>query len=141
MKNIFLTIITLTGLFSFVNAQAYINVKSTVPDEETSWFVLYVNEEAQDAFPYDEMEAEDLDPGSYEIHLNFNSDTIADIFFKVNLAKGDSLYYEVVPLKEFSREARKAGRGFGRLFDENRNIRMRDGYVEAYRLRKVTKDK
>lgn len=141
MKQIFSIIALLIGIIFSAGAQAYINVKSTVPEQETSWFILYVNEEPQDAFAYDEMEAEDLLPGKYELRLAFNSDTIADVYETVKLERGDSLYFEVVDMKEFKQEARKAGRGFGRLFDKDRDVRTKDGYVEIYQLRELETEK
>jgi hypothetical protein len=134
MKHLLLLIVGIFALIFSANAQVYINVQSAVPEEETSWFILYLDEEPQDAFHYPEMEVEDLLPGKYELRLAFNADTIADVSKTVKVQRGDSLYFKVVHLKELKKEARKAGRGFGRLFDKDKSVREKETLKEVYRL-------
>lgn len=132
------------GIFIFLfsaHAQVYVKVQSAVPKEETSWFILYLDEEPQDAFHDSEMEIEDLLPGKYELRLAFNADTIADVSKKIKTERGDSLYFQVVHLKDFKKEARKAGRGFGRLFNRDKSVREKEALKEVYKLEEIKPEK
>lgn len=131
--SIFLIIFTALG----TQAQCYVKVESAYPEEEISWFILYIDEEPQDAFHDYEMEAEDLLPGKYELRLAFNADTIADCVEKIKPERGDSLYFKVEKISEFKGEARKAGRGLGRLFRKNKSIHDKEELKEVYILKEV----
>lgn len=140
MKQLLLLTAGILAFLFSAHAQVYINVQSAYPEEETSWFILYLDEEPQDAFHYPEMEVEDLLPGKYELRLAFISDTIADITEKIKTERGDSLYFKVKKMSDLKGEARKAGRGFGRLFDKDKSVREKEVLKEVYILKEVKKD-
>jgi len=65
MKNII--IIFVLSFISFnLFSQGYIKVYTDLK-EETSQFIVYLNEESQDAYPSDETEIEGLLPGKFKV--------------------------------------------------------------------------
>ncbi|MEA2041095.1 MAG: hypothetical protein U9N85_00895 [Bacteroidota bacterium] len=139
MKNIILSLLfTIIATFG-AKAQSVLEIYTEYPEEKTSWFMLYLDEESQDAFPTDSIQVEDLKVGTYELQLSFNSDTIADYQQTISIPANDTVRYKVVKMKEFGREARKMGRGFRRLFGKE-DIHTKEVFTEVYTLKVVAEE-
>jgi len=130
-----LVIILCFGFLSFNSfSQGYIKVYSDLP-EETAQFIVYLNKEAQDAYPSDETEIEGLLPGKYTLQVSFNSDTIADWSKTFKLKKNEHLIFRVEKMGKFSKDAKKLGRNM------KKDTKDDDGLVQYYRLVQVREEK
>lgn len=129
-------IILISILFSyFVNfSQGSIKIYTELK-EETAQFMVWLNEEAQDAFPSDEVIIEDLLPGKYVLQVSFNSDTIADWVKTFKMNKNEKIVYEVIKMRDFGKSVRKVGRGFGKMSGKTEENDS-DDLVQYYRLEK-----
>jgi len=130
-KLILIFILSLTYFNAF--SQGYIKVYSDL-EEETSQFIVYLNEEAQDAYPSDETDIEGLLPGKYTLQVSFDSDTIADWTKTFKLKKNEHLIFRVEKMKQFSKDAGKLGRNM------KKDAEGDDGLVQYYRLVQVRED-
>jgi len=124
-KIVFLSILILVSINLF--SQAYIKVYTDLK-EETSQFIVYLNEEAQDAYPSDETEIESLLPGKYQLTVSFNSDTIADWTKTFKLKKNEHLIFKVEKMNKFSKDAKQLGRNI------KKDAKGDDGLVQYYKL-------
>ncbi len=126
MKKIILLLVL---FFVSINlfSQGYIKVFTDLT-EETSQFIVYLNEEAQDAYPSDETEIEGLLPGKYQLIVCFNSDTIADWTKTFKLKKNEHLIFKVEKMNKFSKDAKQLGRNI------KKNTKGDDGLVQYYKL-------
>ncbi len=122
-KSVFIFIFSILSLNLF--SQGYIKVYTDLK-EETSQFIVYLNEEAQDAYPSDETEIEGLLPGKYTLTVSFDSDTIADWSKTFKLKKNQHLIYKVVKVNEFAKDAQELGRNISKKDD--------NGLVLYYKL-------
>ncbi len=136
MKKSILTSILI--LAYFVNfSQGSITVYTELK-EETAQFMVWLNEESQDAYPSDEVIMDKLLPGKYILQVSFDSDTIADWTKKIKLKRNEKIVYKVVKMKGFGKDVGKVGRGFGKITgttEEN----VSDDIVQYYRLEKQKK--
>ncbi len=107
-------------------------------EEETSFIMVWLNEDPQDAYPSDEVIMENLLPGKYMLQVSFNSDTIADWVKTFKLKKNEQIVYKVVKMKAFGKDIGKVGRGFGTKTGKTEE--SDDDLVQYYRLEKVKKD-
>jgi hypothetical protein len=123
------------GLWSQSSIKIYTDL-----EEESSFFIVYLNQEQQDAFPSDEMLIESLLPGKYELRVSFDSDTIADWVKTIDLKKNEQLVYKVVKMKEFGKDVGKVGRGFGQVTGTTEEDQAAD-LVQYYKLEKVKEEK
>lgn len=125
-------------LFSLISlnlfSQGYIKVYTDLK-EETSQFIVYLNEESQDAYPSDETEIEGLLPGKYILTVSFNSDTIADWSEKLKLKKNEHLTFKVEKINKFLKDANKMGRNM------KKDAKDDDGLVQYYRLVQIREEK
>lgn len=122
-------------LFYFVSfSQASIKIYTNLK-EETAQFMVWLNEESQDAYPSDEVIIEDLLPGKFVLQVSFNSDTIADWVKTFKLKKNEKVVYEVVKMKDFGKSVGKVGRGFGKMSGKTEENDS-DDLVQYYRLEK-----
>ncbi len=89
MKIISFTLsLVLLSLITF--SQGSIKVYTEL-EEETSHFMVWLNEDPQDAYPSDEVIVENLLPGKYTLQVSFNSDTIADWVKTFKLKKNEKI--------------------------------------------------
>ena len=130
-KSVLIFILSLTTFNVF--SQGYIKVYSDL-EEETSQFIVYLNEEAQDAYPSDETEIEGLLPGKYTLQVSFDSDTIADWTKTFKMKKNEHLIFRVEKMKQFSKDAGKLGRNM------KKDAEGDDGLVQYYRLVQVREE-
>ncbi len=134
MKKIALLIVfIISGLL--LQAQCSVKIYTRLK-AETSQFIVWVNGEQQDAYVSDSFFMDNMLPGKYTFRVGFDADTIADCVKTINLKKNMHCEYEVVALQNFGKDARKVGRGFGRMTgntgeDEAENL------VQCYRLKKI----
>lgn len=105
-------------------------------EEETSWFMVYVNEEPQDAMPSDEVIVEDLYSGKYELRVSFDSDTIADWTKTIKLKKGEKIEFKVVKMHKFGQDVGKVGRGVGKMTGKTEDDDAED-LIQYYKLEKI----
>ncbi len=136
MKKILITILILTAISLKLSAQAYVHVKSSTPRDENSWFILYLDDKPQDAFPSDEMDVKINSPGIYTIRLSFKSKRAADLFFKVDIDEQDSSYYEVVPLNKLLKTTISIGRKIEGIIKNGNQSK----YREEYAIKKINKN-
>ncbi len=129
-KLVFIFIFSILSLNLF--SQGYIKVYTDLK-EETSQFIVYLNEEAQDAYPSDETEIEGLLPGKYTLTVSFDSDTIADWSKTFKLKKNQHLIYKVIRVNEFTKDAQELGRNISKKDD--------NGLVLYYKLVQVKENK
>ncbi len=120
-----LIIIALSGFNMF--AQGYIKVYSNRP-EASSEFIVYLNGEAQDAYPASETEIEGLLPGKYNLTVSFDADTIADCVKSFKMKKNDRFVFRVEKLSQFSKDAKQLGRNM------KKDAKGDDGLVQYYKL-------
>ena len=133
MKKISFTLsLILLSLITF--SQGSIKVYTEL-EEETSHFMVWLNEESQDAYPSDEVIMENLLPGKYTLQVSFNSDTIADWVKTFKLKKNEQIVYKVVKMKNFGKDIGKVGRGFGTKTGTTEENDSED-LVQYYRLEK-----
>ena len=130
---VFITFIT-TSVFS---QKGYIKI-STELEDETSWIMVWLNDDPQDAAYSGEVEIEDLYSGKYTLRVSFNSDTIADWVKDIKLKRNEQIEYKIVEMKEFGKEVGKMGRGFGKKTGKTKG--NDDGLIQYYRLEKIKKD-
>ena len=130
------TIITLSLILAyFVNfSQGSIKIYTDLK-EETAQFMVWLNEESQDAYPSDEIIIEDLLPGKYVLQVSFNSDTIADWVKTFKMKKNEKIVYEVIKMKDFGKSVGKIGRGFGKMSGKTEENDS-DDLIQYYRLEK-----
>ncbi|MCF6364586.1 MAG: hypothetical protein L3J35_00110 [Bacteroidales bacterium] len=123
-------ILTFSLIFAyFINySQGSIKIYTDLK-EETAQFMVWINEEPQDAYPSDEVEIEDLLPGKFIIQVSFNADTIADWVKTIKLKKNEQVVYKVVKMKEIGKEAGKIGRNLNKETRE-----AGDDLIQYYRL-------
>ncbi len=132
MKNII--IIFVLSFISFnLFSQGYIKVYTDLK-EETSQFIVYLNEESQDAYPSDETEIEGLLPGKYTLTVSFNSDTIADWSKTFKLKKNEHLIFKVEKMNKFSKDVNKLGRNMKKDAEDD------GGLVQYYKLVQVREE-
>ena len=124
-KGFILLLLSVLSLNLF--SQGYIKVYTDLT-EETSQFIVYLNEEAQDAYPSDETEIEGLLPGKYQLTVSFNSDTIADWTKTFKLKKNEHLIFKVEKMNKFSKDAKQLGRNM------KKDAKGDDGLVQYYKL-------
>ncbi len=94
----------------FVNfSQSSIKIYTEL-EEETAQFMVWVNDESQDAYPSDEVIVEDLLPGKFLIQVSFNADSIADWTKTIKLKKNQTIVYKVVRMKQISKSVGELGR-------------------------------
>lgn len=122
-------------LYTFSFSQGSIKIYSDLKDE-TSQFMVWLNEESQDAYPSDEVIIENLLPGKYTLQVSFNSDTIADWNKTFKLKRNEKIVYKVVKLKNIGKDVRKVGRGFGRVTGTTKDDGVED-LVQYYKLEKI----
>lgn len=128
-------ILTFFSIISFnLFSQGYIKVFTDLKGE-TSQFIVYLNEESQDAYPSDETEIEGLLPGKYTLTVSFNSDTIADWSKTFKLKKNEHLIFRVEKMGKFSKDANKLGRNIKKNSEDD------EGLVQYYRLVQVREEK
>ncbi len=132
MKNI-IAVFVLSFISLNLFSQGYIKVYTDLK-EETSQFIVYLNEEAQDAYPSDETEIEGLLPGKYTLQVSFDSDTIADWSKTFKLKKNEHLVFKVEKMNKFSKDANKLGRNM------KKDAKDDDGLVQYYRLVQVREE-
>ena len=134
-------------IFLFVILIAALNVYAqngtikiyTDLEEETSWIMVWLNEEPQDATHSDEVFIEDLYSGKYELRVSFNSDTIADWVKEIKLKRNEEIEFKVVKMKDFGKDVGKVGRGFGQKFGKTGDNDAED-LVQYYRLERIKED-
>jgi len=131
-KFVFVIILNIISFNLF--SQGYIKVYSDL-EEETAQFIVYLNEEAQDAYPSDETEIEGLLPGKYQLTVSFDSDTIADWSKTFKLKKNQHLIFKVEKLSEFAKDANQLGRNM------KKDAKDDDGLVQLYRLVQIKEEK
>ena len=131
-KIIFLISFSLLNISLF--SQGYIKVYTDLK-EETSQFIVYLNEESQDAYPSDETEIEGLLPGKYTLTVSFNSDTIADWTKTFKLKKNEHLIFKVEKMGKFSKDANKLGRNMKKETKDDK------GLVQYYKLVQIREEK
>jgi hypothetical protein len=137
MRTLFLVfIIALSGYFSY--SQSSIKIFTDL-NEESSLFIVVLNDEQQDSDPVEEMLIENLLPGKYNLKVSFNSDTIADWVKTIELKKNEQLVYKVVKMKEIGKDVGKVGRGFGQMTGKTEENQA-DDLVQYYKLEKVKED-
>ncbi len=131
MKKTILTIILI--LAYFVNfSQSSIKIFTEL-EEETAQFMVWINEEPQDAYPSDEVIVEGLLPGKFTIQVSFNADSIADWTKTIKLKKNETVVYKVVQMKQISKSVGELGRNI----KENSGEDYTDGgLMQYYRLEK-----
>lgn len=135
MKKIFL--LTIVTLFAFnIFAQNGSITITTELEEETSWIMVWLNEDPQDADFSDEVEIEDLYSGNYELRVSFNSDTIADYVKDIKLKRNEVIEFKVVKMKGFGKDVGKVGRGFGNKFGKTGDNDS-DDLVQYYKLERI----
>lgn len=137
MKRIVLILIVSFIAISAFSQKASIRIFTEL-EEETSWFILYINDEPQDAMPSDEMIVEDMYSGKYEIRVSFNSDTIADWEKTIKLKRNEKLEFQVVKLHKLGQDVGKVGRGVGRLTGKTGDDDALD-LIQYYKLEKIKK--
>ncbi len=138
MRTLFLCFVL---MFAYIGVSAQSSIKIyTDLEEESALFIVYLNQEQQDAFPSDEMIMESLLPGKYELRVSFDSDTIADWVKTIDLKKNEQLVYKVVKMKEFGKDVGKVGRGFGQVTGTTEEDQAAD-LVQYYKLEKVKEGK
>lgn len=136
MKHIFyISIILLLNFGAF--AQGSIKVYTDL-EEETSWILVALNDEQQDAFHSDEVFMESLLPGKYTLQVSFNSDSIADWVKTFKLKTNEKIVYKVVKMKNFGKDLGKVGRGFGSKTGTTEG--SDEDLVQYYRLERVKED-
>jgi len=136
MKKIIITFILI--ITYFVNfSQGSIKIYTELK-EETAQFMVWLNEESQDAYPSNEVIIENLLPGKFVLQVSFDSDTIADWTKKIKLKRNEKIIYKVVKMKNFGKEAGKMGRGFGKITGKTEENASED-LVQYYRLEKQKK--
>lgn len=119
------------SLFS-VNVFSQSSIKIfTELEEETAQFMVWVNEEPQDAYPSDEVIVEDLLPGKFIIQVSFNADTIADWTKTIKLKKNETIVYKVVKMKQISKSVGELGRNIKKNSGEDYSD---GGLLQYYRL-------
>ncbi len=129
MKKTILT--TALILAYFVNfSQSSIKIYTEL-EEETAQFMVWINEESQDAYPSDEVIVEDLLPGKFIIQVSFNADTIADWTKTIKLKKNETVVYKVVKMKQISKSVGELGRNINKNSGEDQND---GGLLQYYRL-------
>jgi hypothetical protein len=138
MKKIVFLILILIAAANLYAQNGTIKIYTEL-EEETSWIMVWLNEEPQDAFPSDEVEIEDLYSGKYELRVSFNSDTIADWVKEIKLKRNEKIEFKVVKLKEFGKDVGKVGRGFGQKFGKTDENDAED-LVQYYRLERVKEE-
>jgi len=131
-KTIFTLTLSLLYLTNF--SQGSIKIYTELKDE-TAQFMIWLNEESQDAYPSDEVIIENLLPGKYTLQVSFDSDTIADWTKTFKLKRNEKIIYKVVKVKEFGKEAGKMGRSFGRVTGKTKDSGVED-LIQYYKLEK-----
>jgi hypothetical protein len=134
MKSIFLIIIIALASLSLFS-QSSIRIYTDL-EEETSNFLVFLNDEQQDAFPTDDMLIEGLLPGKFSLKVSFDSDTIADWVKTIDLKKNEQLVYKVVKMKEFGKDVGKVGRGVGQMTGKTEENQAED-LIQYYKLERV----
>jgi hypothetical protein len=137
MKTLFLVLII--ALFVFPRySQSTIKIFTDL-NEESSLFLVVLNDEQQDSDPVDEMLIENLLPGKYSLKVSFNSDTIADWVKNIELKKNEQLVYKVVKMKDIGKDVGKVGRGFGQMTGKTEENQA-DDLIQYYKLEKVKEE-
>jgi hypothetical protein len=137
MKTLFLVLII--ALFVFpCYSQSTIKIFTDL-NEESSLFLVVLNDEQQDSDPVDEMLIENLLPGKYSLKVSFNSDTIADWVKNIELKKNEQLVYKVVKMKDIGKDVGKVGRGFGQMTGKTEENQA-DDLIQYYKLEKVKEE-
>ena len=133
MKKILL-VLSLAFLYNYSYSQASVKIYTEL-EEETAQFMVWINQEPQDATPDTEVIIDNLLPGKYILQVSFNADSIADWAKTIRVKKNQKIVYKVIKKKEFGKEAGKVGRGFGKITGktaENSNEEL----IQYYRLEK-----
>lgn len=138
MKKIVFLILILIAAANLYAQNGSIKIYTEL-EEETSWIMVWLNEEPQDAFPSDEVEIEDLYSGKYELRVSFNSDTIADWVKEIKLKRNEKIEFKVVKMKDFGKDVGKVGRGFGQKIGKTGENDAED-LVQYYRLERVKEE-
>jgi len=137
MKSLYLIIFIALTCFP-VFSQNSIRIYSDL-FEETSHFLVFLNDEQQDAYPTDDMLIEGLLPGKFSLKVSFDSDTIADWSKTFELKKNEQLVLKVVKMKEFGKDVGKVGRGVGKMTGKTEENQAED-LIQYYKLEKVKED-
>ena len=127
-RTILIITLILTYLVNF--SQSSIKIYTEL-EEETAQFMVWINEEPQDAYPSDEVIVEGLLPGKFTIQVSFNADSIADWTKIIKLKKNEAIVYKVVKMKQISKSVGELGRNI----KENSGEDYTDGgLVQYYKL-------
>ena len=138
MKKLLFLIVILIATLNLYAQNGYIKIYTEL-EEETSWVMVWLNEQAQDADFSDEVEIEDLYSGKYELRVSFNSDTIADYVKEIKLERNEKVTFKVVAMKDFGKDVGKVGRGFGKKFGKKGDNDAED-LVQYYRLERLKEE-
>ncbi len=133
MKKIVLFIVIVFWSFE-IYSQASIKIYTELA-EETAQFMVWLNDEPQDAYPSDEVIIESLLPGQYTLKVSFNSDTIADWSKSFKLKANENVVYKVVKMTSVGKEVNSVGRDIGNLTGKTGENDSFD-LVQYYKLEK-----